>query len=105
MFYQKSSIVIKILILLFTIFTIPKPSNAIIEDVIEVIRFGKDITEGILQTWNIVEQTHVADDIDLPFIAQKQKKVLKRITELSRQIDMVEAKVFSIYLNKILLFL
>lgn len=70
-----------------------KQSTAIIEDVIDVIRLGKEVTSSVLETWQFVEQTNLVNEVEVPFLKQKQKKILTRMTDLSRQIALVEDKV------------
>lgn len=70
-----------------------KPSTALIEDVIDVIRLGKEVTSSVLETWHFVEQTNLVNEVEVPFLKQKQKKILTRMTDLSRQISLVEDKV------------
>lgn len=80
-----------------------KPSSALIEDVIDVIRLGKEVTSSVLETWHFVEQTNLVNEVEVPFLKQKQKKILNRMTDLSRQIALVEDKVnvllFCLYYN------
>lgn len=66
------------------------PVDALVEDVIEVLKLGKDITSTLLETWNIVDQTHNGDDVQLPFRNKRQKEILKRINEVSEQINRFE---------------
>lgn len=67
-------------------------SDALVEDTIEVLKLGKEIVTGLLQTWKLIDQTDIGD-IQLPFLKEKQAKILSRISELGRKIDMVENQV------------
>lgn len=89
MLHQKWSIY---LIALFVLLS-QNPSTAVIEDVIDVIRLGKEVTSSVLETWHFVEQTNLVNEVEVPFLKQKQKKILNRMTDLSRQIALVEDKV------------
>lgn len=85
-----------------TVLLLAKPSIALIEDVIDVIRLGKEVTSSVLETWQFVEQTNLVNEVEVPFMKQKQKKILNRMTDLSRQIALVEDKVtFLFILNTI----
>lgn len=64
-----------------------------IDDAIEIIQLGKAITSGVMEVWDIVEQTSGGQRLELPFRNQKQKKILSRVVDLSRKIDYVEATV------------
>lgn len=92
---------IKLFLLFVIIFTTQKYiATAIIEDVIDIIKLGKDVTEGVLETWELVDQTHlISGGVDYPFYKKQQKKILNRMNELSRQIDNAEAEV--IFFGKI----
>lgn len=89
MWHQKWLIHLTTLVVILSV----KPSTAIIEDVIDVIRLGKEVTSSVLETWHFVEQTNLVNEVEVPFMKQKQKKILTRMTDLSRQIALVEDKV------------
>lgn len=89
MSHQKWLIYLTALVVLLSV----KPTTAIIEDVIDVIRLGKEVTSSVLETWQFVEQTNLVNEVEVPFLKQKQKKILTRMTDLSRQIALVEDKV------------
>lgn len=65
-------------------------TEAVIDDVIEVLKLGKDIASTLLETWDMVEQTHNGADVQLPFRNKRQKEILKRINEVSNQINRFE---------------
>lgn len=64
-----------------------------IDDVIEIIQLGKAITYSVVEVWDLVEQRSGGQGVDIPFRNQKQKKILSRVIDLSRQIDNVEMAV------------
>lgn len=66
------------------------PSFAVIEDVLDVLRLTKEVISSISGAWNLVEQTPLTNEIDLPFLKRKEKKILLRITEVQRRIDLTE---------------
>lgn len=68
-------------------------TNALIDDVVEVVKLGKDIASTLLETWNLVEQTNLGGGVELPFRKEKQKKILNRINEVSRKINSFEDEV------------
>lgn len=80
-----------ILLLILTVAT--TPSAGLVEEAIDIIKLGKDVTVSILETWDIIEQTHMVNEVDIPFYKKKEKKILSRMTELSRKIDMAELEV------------
>lgn len=68
-------------------------SAALIGDVLDVISLGRAVVTGVLEAWDVVEQTNSAGNPELPFRNKKQKTILKKITQLGRQIDAVEDEV------------
>lgn len=68
-------------------------TEALIDDVVEVLKLGKDITSTLLETWNLVEQTNLGGEVEIPFRKEKQKKILNRINEVSRRINTFEDNV------------
>ncbi|XP_017481311.1 PREDICTED: uncharacterized protein LOC108370494 isoform X1 [Rhagoletis zephyria] len=73
-------------------FATPPPADAVIEDVLDIIHVVKEVTVGVLKAWDIVQQSQIAQSIELPLMREKQRKVLKRLKEMSRQIDQAEQK-------------
>lgn len=69
------------------------PSNALIDDVIDVIHVAKELSSAVLKAWDIFESSPLSSDISLPISREKNKKILNRIKELSRQIDATEEQV------------
>lgn len=68
-------------------------TEALLDDVIEVVKLGKDIVSTLLETWHLVEQTNVDGGVELPFPKGKQRKILNKINEVSRQIKLFEDNV------------
>lgn len=66
------------------------PAVALVEEALDIIKLGKEVTVSILETWEIIEQTQNGNDVDIPFYKRKEKKILSRMSELSRQIDTAE---------------
>lgn len=68
-------------------------TEALVEDILDVIKLSKEVTTSLLETWDIIEQTHAVNEVDIPFYKAKEKKILTRMSELSRKIDYVESEV------------
>lgn len=73
-------------------------SEAIVEDVIDVLHLGREVIKTISSTWELADQSGVTSDIDLPFMKQKEKKILARMAELSLEIHNVEMMVIKMHL-------
>ncbi|TDG40588.1 hypothetical protein AWZ03_012985 [Drosophila navojoa] len=70
----------------------PTPTEAVIEDVLDIIHIVKEVTTGVLKAWDIVQSSPLAANIEFPLMREKQRKVLQRLKEVSRQIDETEAQ-------------
>ncbi|XP_017139529.1 uncharacterized protein LOC108153940 isoform X1 [Drosophila miranda] len=68
----------------------PAPTTAVIEDVLDIIHVVKEVSTGILKAWDIVQSSPLAANIDFPLMREKQRKVLQRLKEVTRQIDQTE---------------
>ena len=76
--------------LLFIFLTCPKQSTAIIEDALDVFHVVKEVTTVVLKTWDIVQTTPLGSNINFPLMREKQRKVLSRLREVSKQIQQIE---------------
>ncbi|EDW06299.2 uncharacterized protein LOC6585004 isoform X1 [Drosophila mojavensis] len=70
----------------------PTPTEAVIEDVLDIIHIVKEVTTGVLKAWDVVQSSPLAANIEFPLMREKQRKVLQRLKEVSRQIDETEAQ-------------
>ncbi|XP_017056016.1 uncharacterized protein LOC108097935 isoform X1 [Drosophila ficusphila] len=68
----------------------PTQTEGLIEDVLDIIHVVKEVSSGILKAWDIVQSSPLAANIDFPLMREKQKKVLQRLKEVSKQIDQTE---------------
>lgn len=93
--FKPKSIAVKVFIVLIVFMSGSKlhQAEALLDDVVEVLKLGKDITSTLLETWNLVEQTNLGGEVELPFRKEKQKKILNRINEVSRKINTFEDNV------------
>jgi len=82
-------------LLLATLVALQQPTltDALIEDVLDIIHVVKEVTSGVLKAWDIVQSSPLAANIDFPLMREKQKKVLQRLKEVSKQIDNTEDQV------------
>ncbi|XP_021694803.1 uncharacterized protein LOC5564091 isoform X1 [Aedes aegypti] len=60
--------------------------------VISVFQLGKEVVSSIIETWDLVEEV---GDFHLPFKRSKDEKILKRMHELSLQIEQSEHQILS----------
>ncbi|XP_014085939.2 uncharacterized protein orion isoform X1 [Bactrocera oleae] len=81
-----------LVVISFLFFATPSPTAAVIEDVLDVIHVVKEVTVGILKAWDIIQQSPIAQNIEFPLMREKQRKVLQRLKDMSRQIDQTEQK-------------
>lgn len=70
--------------------------NALVEDVIDVLHLGREVIKTISSTWELADQVGgISNDIDLPFLKRKEKKILSRMAELSQEFKNAEMQVKS----------
>lgn len=67
--------------------------NALVEDVIEVLHLGREVIKTISSSWELADQVGVTNEIDLPFMKRKEKKILNRMAELSLEFKNAEMQV------------
>jgi hypothetical protein len=67
--------------------------NALVEDVIDVLHLGREVIKTISSSWELADQVGVTNDIDLPFMKRKEKKILSRMAELSQEFKNAEMQV------------
>ena len=90
---------IKLCLLLFCLQPlIIKPTNALVEDVIDVLYLGREIIKTISASWELADQVGVTNEIDLPFMQRKEKKILSRMAEINQEFRNAEMMVTNISL-------
>lgn len=67
--------------------------NALVEDVIDVLHLGREVIKTISSSWELADQVGVTNEIDLPFLKRKEKKILSRMAELSQEFRNTEMQV------------
>lgn len=67
--------------------------NALVEDVIDVLYLGREVIKTISSTWELADQVGVTNEIDLPFMQRKEKKIFSRMAELSQEFRNAEMMV------------
>lgn len=70
--------------------------SAVIEDILDVLALTKEVIKAVAGTWEIVEQTKLGADIELPFLKRKEQKIIMRMVELSNEIRNTEMMVTSL---------
>lgn len=72
-----------------------RPCFALIEDALDVFHVVKEVTTAVLKTWDIVQSSPIGSNINFPLMREKQRKVLSRLKEVSKQIISTEDQVSS----------
>lgn len=77
---------------LLAISHLPQPvrSQVSVASVVSVLHLTKEVVSSVIETWDLVEEV---GDIHLPFKRNKDEKILKRMFELSLQIERSERNV------------
>lgn len=84
-------------ILLFMLIQTPNIArvDAIIEDVIDVLHLSREVIKTISSSWELADQVGVTNEIDLPFMQRKEKKIFSRMAEITQEFKNAEMMVIS----------
>ncbi|XP_053609789.1 uncharacterized protein orion isoform X2 [Plodia interpunctella] len=79
---------------LFALLALAHVSIALVDDVLDIIKLGKEISEDIINSWDIVGKPfNASGGVELPLFRRREKAVLRRIAQISRSIEKVEASI------------
>jgi hypothetical protein len=67
--------------------------NCLVEDVIDVLYLGREVIKTISSTWELADKIGVNNEIDLPFMQRKEKKIFARMAELTNEFRQAEMTV------------
>lgn len=84
-------------ILLFMLIQTPNIArvDAIIEDVIDVLHLSREVIKTISSSWELADQVGMTNEIDLPFMQRKEKKIFSRMAEITQEFKNAEMMVIS----------
>lgn len=86
--------------ILFLFLVVQSPNvdrvNALVEDVIDVLYLGREVIKTISNTWELAEQVGITNEIDLPFMQRKEKKIFSRMAELTQEFRNAEMMVMKV---------
>lgn len=68
-------------------------ANALVEDVIDILYLGREVIKLISSTWELADHVGVTNEIDLPFMQRKEKKILSRMAEITQEFRNAEMMV------------
>lgn len=80
-------------VFVFILIATPTPSSALIEDALDVFHVVKEVTTAVLKAWDLVQTSPLGSNINFPLMREKQRKVLSRLKEVSKQITKTEDQV------------
>ena len=70
--------------------------DALVEDVIDVLYLGREVIKTISSTWELADQVGITNEIDLPFMQRKEKKIFSRMAELTQEFRNAEMNVIKV---------
>lgn len=70
--------------------------NALVEDVIDILYLGREVIKTISSTWELADQVGITNEIDLPFMQRKEKKIFSRMAELTQEFRNAEMMVIKL---------
>lgn len=69
-------------------------AHAIVDDVIDVIKLGKEIGEEVLSSWDLIGKNfNASGGVELPYIKRRERIVLARLGAVTRAIQRLELDV------------
>lgn|SRR5690349_18694230 len=87
------------LLLLCVLSAYVERSEALVEDVIDVLYLGREVIKTISSTWELADQVGITNEIDLPFMQRKEKKIFSRMAELTEEFRNAELMVMKLHLD------
>lgn len=67
---------------------------ALVDDVLDVLRLGKEIGEEVLSSWDIIGKSfNASEGVELPVIRRKEKIILAKLAQVTRSIERLEVSV------------
>ena len=70
--------------------------DGLVEDVIDVLYLGREVIKTISSTWELADQVGITNEIDLPFMQRKEKKIFSRMAELTQEFRNAEMNVIKV---------
>lgn len=69
-------------------------AHALIDEVIDVIKLGKEIGEEVLSSWDLIGKNfNSTGGVELPIIRRRERIVLARLSEITRAVQRLELDV------------
>lgn len=71
-------------------------TRALVDDVLEALKIGKEIGEEILSSWEIIGKPfNATGGVDLPIMKRRERQVLARLDQVTRTIQRLELNIES----------
>lgn len=69
-------------------------SRALVDEVIDVLKLGKEVGEEVLNSWDVLgKQFNASGGVDLPVVRRREREILARLAVVSRLIEKLELSV------------
>lgn len=73
------------------VYALVATAHALVDDVIDVLKLGKEIGEEVLSSWDLIAKPfNVSAGVALPIIRRREREVLERLAGVTRAIKRVE---------------
>lgn len=93
-----NSISITLLIALTSIIWIPAVQSIEIATIVTVAGIARMVVKDVLEAWEFVDSASPGEEMDMPFMKHKHKKIFARLATVTNKIDEVERHVSTISL-------
>lgn len=69
-------------------------SRALVDEVIDVIKLGKEVGEEVLNSWDVLGKPfNASGGVELPVVRRREREILARLAMVSRSIEKLEISV------------
>ncbi|KAH9634565.1 hypothetical protein HF086_006190 [Spodoptera exigua] len=79
---------------LLVILVFANTSRALVDEVLDVLKLGKEVGEEVLNSWDVFGKPfNATGGVDLPVVRRREREILARLAVVSRSIEKLEISV------------
>ncbi|KAJ8731651.1 hypothetical protein PYW07_004815 [Mythimna separata] len=79
---------------LLLLLVLANTSRALVDEVIDVLKLGKEVGQEVLNSWDVFgKQFNATGGVELPVVRRREREILARLAVVSRSIEKLEFSV------------
>lgn len=84
--------------LLFLVFLclVPKQSNAVVSDVLDIIKLAKDIVLGAAKAWSMVDEHTDFSEVPLPLVDKTERRLFSKMQVINSKLEQMSLQIDSV---------